>query len=138
MGLEIKPGNNEETQLRQYTQIKQQMGDLLHNGYQYFGDTKDDQMTEQFQSLVVKLAEDRFNLAVAVQFKRGKSSLMNAVIGRDLLPTGLLPLTSVITSLCYGPKELVILKHRDWVINHEIPISDLAEYVTEQSNPGNE
>ena len=32
--------------------------------------------------------ENRFTLAVVGQFKRGKSSLMNAIIGRELLPTG--------------------------------------------------
>jgi len=32
------------------------------------------------EELIVKLAEDRFNLAVVGQFKRGKSTLMNAVL----------------------------------------------------------
>lgn len=134
----MQPENSQENQLRQYALVKQQIGDLLHAGFQYFGDIKNEQMTEQFRSLLAKLAEDRFNLAVVGQFKRGKSSLMNAVIGRDLLPTGLLPLTSVITSLCYGPEDRVILKRKDWVMQHEISIADLADYVTEQSNPGNE
>ncbi len=93
---------------------------------------------EQFQALLVKLAEDRFNLAVVGQFKRGKSSLMNAIIGRDLLPTGLLPLTSAITTLCYGPEERVALRRKGWVLEQEIKLHDLAEYVTERGNPGNE
>jgi predicted GTPase len=40
--------------------------------------------TEELQALLVKLAEDHFHLAVVGQFKRGKSSLMNAVIGREV------------------------------------------------------
>lgn len=60
---------------------------------------------KQLAELMVKLAEDRFTLAVIGQFKRGKSSLMNAIIGRELLPTGILPLTSAITILKYGPVE---------------------------------
>jgi ribosome biogenesis GTPase A len=130
--------NSQESQLRQYTLAKQQVGELLRAALQFFEEIKEETSVEQCRALLVKLAEDRFNLAVVGQFKRGKSSLMNAVIGRELLPTGLLPLTSAITSLCYGPQELVILKRKDWVLNQEIPISDLAAFVTEQGNPGNE
>jgi hypothetical protein len=56
---------------------------------------------EQCRALSTKLAEDRFTLAVVGQFKRGKSSLMNAIIGREILPTGVLPLTSAVT-ICNG------------------------------------
>ncbi|HEV8721419.1 MAG TPA: dynamin family protein [Candidatus Binatia bacterium] len=34
------------------------------------------------------------------QFNRGKTSLMNALLGSDRLPTGVLPLTCVVTALC--------------------------------------
>ena len=93
---------------------------------------------EQAQSLLVKLAEDRFNLVVLGQFKRGKSSLMNAVIGRNLLPTGLLPLTSAITTSRYGPRERILLRRKGWSLEQEIPFTELADYVTEQGNPGNQ
>jgi hypothetical protein len=93
---------------------------------------------EAANELIVKLAEDRFNLAVVGQLKRGKSTLMNAVIGRDLLPTGLLPLTSAITALCYGPRESVWLRRRGWTFEQEIGTEALPEYVTERGNPGNE
>ena len=59
----------------------------------------------QCEKLMARLAEDRFTLAVLGQFKRGKSSLMNAIIGRELLPVGILPLTSAITSLRFGPRN---------------------------------
>ncbi len=91
---------------------------------------------ERCQELLVKLAEDKFNLVVLGQFKRGKSSLMNAVIGRELLPTGLLPLTSVVTMLRFGPTErLSLTRDESWI--EEAPISRLADYVTERGNPGN-
>ena len=133
----MQPQNSQESQLRQYTLAKQQVGELLHAGLQFFENIKEESTAEQCRLLLVKLAEDRFNLAVVGQFKRGKSSLMNAIIGRDLLPTGLLPLTSAITTLCYGSHEKVILKRAGWVLDPEISFPELAEYVTEQGNPGN-
>jgi len=133
----MQPNKSQESQLRQYTLAKQQIGELLHAGIQFFEDIKEESIAEQCRTLLVKLAEDRFNLVVVGQFKRGKSSLMNAIIGRDFLPTGLLPLTSAITTLCYGPQEKVILNRAGWVLADEITIPELAEYVTEQGNPGN-
>ena len=92
---------------------------------------------EACHELMVKLAEDRFTLAVLGQFKRGKSSLMNAIIGRQVLPTGVLPLTSTITVLKFGPVERLLIHRERWSWPQEEPLSQLAQYVTEKGNPGN-
>ena len=88
--------------------------------------------------LVVKLAEDRFTLAVLGQFNRGKSSFMNAIIGQELLPIGVLPLTSAITVLKYGPKERLVITRINSPFPDELPVSFLSDYVTEKGNPGNQ
>ena len=88
--------------------------------------------------LMVKLAEDRFTLAVVGQFKRGKSSLMNAIIGRELLPTGILPITSAITILRFGPRERLVISRENWSFDEEAAVSALPNYVTEMGNPGNQ
>jgi hypothetical protein len=75
---------------------------------------------------------------VVGQFKRGKCTLMNAVLERDLLPTGLLPLTSAITTLCYGPTEHVVLRRKGWSWEQEAPLAQLPDSITERGNPGNE
>ena len=124
--------------LRQYTLAKQDLAAAIHDLQQFFHVHRIADGEERCQALLVKLAEDRFNLAVLGQFKRGKSSLMNAIIGRDLLPTGVLPLTSVVTTLCYGPIERLLITRRDWTLTQELPLADLSDYVTERGNPGNE
>jgi GTP-binding protein EngB required for normal cell division len=133
--ISLSTANDE---LKNYARAKQQLAARLREVKQFLAARGDDARAAECQALFVKLAEDRFNLAVLGQFKRGKSSLMNAIIGRDLLPTGLLPLTSAITTLCYGPKPRVILKRQGWSLDDEIPLDELAQYVTEQGNPGNE
>jgi predicted GTPase len=125
-------------QLKQYTLAKQEVADAIRATTRILEARGMADEVAQSQALLVRLAEDRFNLAVVGQFKRGKSSLMNAVIGRDLLPTGVLPLTSAITTLCYGPEERVLLKRKGWGFDQEVPLSELAPYVTEEGNPGNE
>ena len=128
----------EAKSFRQHTVTKQQIAELIRAARQRFESEKVEKWADECRALQVKLAADRFNLVVLGQFKRGKSSLINAIIGKELLPTGLLPLTSAITTLCYGPKEKVCLQRKGWVFDQEIPIKDLPEFVTQQGNPGNE
>jgi small GTP-binding protein len=91
-----------------------------------------------FEDLFARLAEDRFNIAVVGQFSRGKTSLMNAMLGTDRLPTGIVPLTSVITTVQYGPKERAVLEYEDRRYPYEVPLDTIAEYVSQRQNPGNE
>ena len=71
------------------------------------------------------------------RFSRGKSTLLNAVLGGDHLPTGIVPLTSVITTVRYGSRKQAVLNFNDLGLRREVPLSQLGEYVTQQSNPGN-
>jgi len=130
--------HNEVASLRRYTLAKQEVTASTRAAKQFFEAHDARNAVERCQALLVQLAEDRFNLAVVGQFKRGKSTLMNAVLGRDLLPTGLLPLTSAITTLCYGSTERVLLRRAGWTLEQEVPLAQLADYITERGNPGNE
>lgn len=86
--------------------------------------------------LAAKLEQDQFYFAVVGQFKRGKSSLLNALIGADVLPAGLLPLTSVVTLLRYGQRPRALVVYRSGV-REEVAIAALGEFVTERENPKN-
>ena len=76
------------------------------------------------------------DVAVVGRFKAGKSSFLNSIIGQDVIPVAVLPLTAAVTRLRYGPIDRVIVRHLDDT-EHEIPLADLAEYVTEDRNPSN-
>ncbi|MEO7067294.1 MAG: dynamin family protein [Rhodanobacter sp.] len=83
-----------------------------------------------------KFDEHAFHLVVVGEFKRGKSTLINALLGTDLLPTGVVPLTSVVTQLRY---EGVAAAHVCFSSGEQrsVPIEMLADYVTERGNPEN-
>jgi hypothetical protein len=84
-----------------------------------------------------RIAEGRFYVACVGQFKRGKSTLINALIVDAVLPTGVAPVTSVVTVIRYGAERgaRVRAAGRDW---EPIPIESLAAYVSEKENPENE
>ena len=83
-----------------------------------------------------KLAEQSFNLVVAGQFKRGKSSVINSLLGDALLPVGVIPLTSVVTLIRSGTARRGQVEFLDGR-THELPLENLAEFVTERGNPKN-
>lgn len=83
-----------------------------------------------------RVAEERFNLVVLGEFKRGKSTLINALLGRDLLPTAVVPLTSAVTALRAGERDRLLVYRGDGT-EQERPVAELADYVTEAGNPGN-
>ena len=68
--------------------------------------------------------------------KRGKSTLVNALYGEPLLPTGALPLTSVTTVVAAGPGPHAEVRYRDGR-NQPLDLRALAAAVTEKGNPGN-
>jgi ribosome biogenesis GTPase A len=83
-----------------------------------------------------KLRQNRFNLVMLGAFKRGKSTLINALLGEPLLPTAVIPLTSVVTIIGYGEQvRIEVLFHNGQ--RREIASSELADYITERGNPQN-
>ena len=84
----------------------------------------------------IKLEEEAFNLVVLGQFKRGKSTFINALLGESILPTAITPLTSVVTILRYGPKLKVEVEYLNGRLE-EIDIAGLAAFITERENPQN-
>lgn len=94
------------------------------------------EVARELSALRQQALTHRFHLLVVGQFKRGKSSVINALLGAPLLPTGVLPLTSVPTRIVYGPSPTVHV-HRADGTSLQVPLSELAEWVTETHNPGN-
>lgn len=88
------------------------------------------------QSLRTKLQEGHLQVAVLGEFKRGKSSLLNALLGDNLLPVGVIPLTSLAITLSYGLEEGILVRFLDGS-TLAVDRSGLAAYATESGNPHN-
>ena len=88
------------------------------------------------EELREKLVSNSFNLVVLGQFKRGKTSLINALLGMDILPVAVVPLTSIATILTYGEALRVKVHFNDGRVS-EIKPESLSDYVTEKGNPKN-
>ncbi|MDH7515336.1 MAG: dynamin family protein [Bacteroidota bacterium] len=83
-----------------------------------------------------RVREGCLYLGVVGQFKRGKSSLVNALIEDDLLPTGILPVTSVVTLVRFGEPLSIDVVFEDGR-RTAVSRADLPAFTTERGNPGN-
>lgn len=87
-------------------------------------------------TLARRLTEGRFYVACLGQFKRGKSTLLNALVEKNVLPTGTIPVTTVPTVLRHGNMFGVKVRFHggNWA---DAALEDLKEYVSEECNPEN-
>jgi Dynamin family len=87
--------------------------------------------------LYERLAQGRFFVACIGQFKRGKSTLLNALVDRPILPTGVVPVTTAVTVLRYGPTLTAQVRFADG-LRRPVDPARLDEYVSEARNPENQ
>jgi hypothetical protein len=88
------------------------------------------------ESVRTAAGQDEIGVAVLGRFKAGKSSFLNHFLGRDVLPTGVVPVTAVVTELRYGPRDEARVHHRDGR-GAGIPLDGIGGYISEKENPEN-
>jgi len=96
----------------------------------------DDAGREMIAGLRDRLQAGRLRVLVVGEAKRGKSTLVNALLGREVLPAGVTPLTAVATTVTYGIQELVRVVFLDGRTATR-PLAEVGDFVTERENPGN-
>jgi ribosome biogenesis GTPase A len=99
---------------------------------------------KKLSGLKDRLVDGRFHLAVLGQFKRGKSTLLNALISDPILPVSVIPLTAVPTFIRFGAVSTIRVHYGENRSVEEFSGAStrdrtafLVKYVTEEGNPKN-
>jgi ribosome biogenesis GTPase A len=98
---------------------------------------------ERLNSLRGRLATERFQLAVLGQFKRGKSTVLNALLGQSVLPIGVVPVTAIPTFLELWTTLRIRVTYVSGKVeefephNTDASREKLTAFVTEEANPRN-
>jgi GTP-binding protein EngB required for normal cell division len=87
--------------------------------------------------LIEKMENPTYEIAFFGRVSSGKSSLLNRIIGIDLLPTGVTPVTSVPTRVKNGPAPKLLTWTAEGNLN-TYSVDRLPDFVTDVRNPGNE
>lgn len=73
---------------------------------------------------------NRFRVIIIGSFSRGKSTMINALLGNKILPAKLTPTTAVITVIKYGEQPAAKIYYRDSSLSpREIPVEELPQYL---------
>ena len=106
--------------------------------------TEFDADRERLIGLQERLRAERCHLAVLGQFKRGKSTLINALLGAPVLPSAIVPLTSIPTFLHGGDGLTARVVFENDKPDARFAGADaealgefLRQFVTEEANPRN-
>jgi GTP-binding protein EngB required for normal cell division len=95
-------------------------------------------LNRQIEACKNLLQQDQLiDVAILGQFKSGKSSFLNSLIGKPILPVGVIPVTTTVTRLQYGKREKVIVRHFDGQ-QTEVDIGAIEEFTSEAKNPANQ
>ena len=108
---------------------------------------------EETAKLADRLENKKITIAVIGQFKRGKTTLINTILGRPVLPVGIVPITAAITRIEYAEPEetaedaageaardagdIATVYFRNGLCE-QVPAADLHMYISEQENHDNE
>jgi hypothetical protein len=84
-----------------------------------------------------RLDENTFRVAIVGEFKRGKSTLINALLARDVLPMDVLPTTATLNKIVYDIDKFVELNYKDGR-SEKIDIDRLNDYVTKLTKESEE
>ena len=127
--------------------------ELLQQGRTAFSEVNMDSWADAAEELIQRLASERFKVIVLGEFKRGKSTFINSLLGSEVLPAFATPCTAVINELKWGEEPRALLhfknpppvqlpeglaveavrhmeKHRgDVVPSLEVSVEDLERYV---------
>jgi small GTP-binding protein len=110
--------------LQQVAQKREEFAGYLHRTAQALQQSNSEgekasgklSLGQEIQDLEIaseNLAQGRFRLMVLGDMKHGKSTLLNVLLGKDLLPRAVNPCTAILTILQFGTEEKVTVYFKD-------------------------
>lgn len=93
------------------------------------GEMKMEENRKDLEKIRTKLAEHRFAVGVMGEFKRGKSTVINSLLEKEIMPSDILPCSATMNRVTYDMHPHVVLHMRDGSTK-DISVDRLASYVT--------
>jgi ribosome biogenesis GTPase A len=100
-------------------------------------------LTEQIGMIRSRRLDPNLYLAIVGEFSSGKSTLINALLGADLLPTGAIPTTSAVTKIHHSPHVSVEFYFRKncgrpiSLCSTAVPVAEIVAFLkTVMMDPG--
>lgn len=96
----------------------------------------DEDLELELSDLQQKLANEKLYVVVVGLFKRGKSTLINALLEKSILPVGVTPVTALITLIEYASESKAEINFKNRQTKCVTP-DEVSGFITEEENPDN-
>ena len=90
-------------------------------------------MADKLDEELERIKTKKYNVAVVGEFRRGKSSLINALLGLPVLPADATPTTATVNRITYGAEPSVTIHYKDGSQKKLDSLEELPNYVTKLS-----
>ena len=111
---------------QRYQEAKVAVLDVCERYLRFRGDIEDGVDVDFLKTRIKEVEDGRYVLAVVGEAKAGKSTLINALLGEHVLPTGVLQTSSTVVEICKSEKKYVEVHYADGRTQTEYDIPDLA------------
>lgn len=91
------------------------------------GDENDTSCRDALAELAKDIEDDFYTVVVLGEFKRGKSTFVNALLGEDFLPTDVLPETATINAIMYDVRPHVTVNYMDGKEADGVPTKEFLQ-----------
>lgn len=115
-----------------FKQTVSELTDCLYQLKEYSEELDLDNTAKSIGDTIEKVANEHFEVAIVGEFKRGKSTLINALLGEEVLPADVLPATATLNRVTYSESPYVEVEYKNGE-SERVDIDKLADYVTKLS-----
>lgn len=103
----------DQEKLNRFRIQKERLGGMLSDASEVINDLNMSSASENLDKLSKKVNNDTFKIQVIGTFSNGKSTVINSLLGEDVLPAYALPTTAVINEVKYGDNKEAVLYFRN-------------------------
>lgn len=115
-----------------FKQTVSELTDCLYQLKEYSEELDLNNTAKSIGDTIEKVANEHFEVAIVGEFKRGKSTLINALLGEEVLPADVLPATATLNRVTYSESPYVEVEYKNGE-SERVDIDKLADYVTKLS-----
>lgn len=88
---------------------------------------------KKLEAMAEDISNQNYRVAFIGEFNKGKSSLINALLGTDILPMDILPMTASVIRIRYGTSRKIYVHYKDGRIE-EHSLSELEDFATKDTD----
>ncbi len=100
-------------QLKEFKEMRQRLTGLVEDASSVIDTLDVENYSRALGKLGEKLASDSFKIMVMGSFKNGKSTFINSLLAKEVLPAYVIPTTAIINEVKYGDTPRAVLHFMD-------------------------